>query len=57
MKRVYVGEDLCISCGVRLSYCQQPAHSRSKDFVKESKRESLRPLLLSSNAYLGGNGK
>jgi hypothetical protein len=56
MKSVYVREEVRVGSGLCRVFCQT-ADSRSKGFIKAFKRESPRPLLLSSNGDLGGKGK
>ena len=43
MKKVYVKEDVCISCGLCEVYCKTE-HSPSKDLIKAFKSESPPPL-------------
>ena len=43
MRRVYINEEVCMGCGLCRVYCQT-AHSRSRDVIKASKRETPRPL-------------
>ena len=43
MKRVYVKEEVCISCRLCEVYCQLE-HSKSKDLIKAFKKETPKPL-------------
>ncbi len=43
MKKIYISEEACISCGL-CRVCCQTAHSKSRDIIRAYKKESSRHL-------------
>jgi len=56
MKRIYIGEDLCMGCGLCKVYCATE-HSMSKYIIKAHKRELSKKMSLKRPGVMPSPGR